>query len=438
MLWLEIGIILGLILLNGFFAMSELAVVSARRARLQAAADAGSRGAAEALRLAAEPGRFLSTVQIGITLIGIFAGAYGGATLSEPLASGLTQAGLDPDVAKPLAFVVVVVAITYLSLIIGELVPKQLALGHADRVARFVAPPMALLARVVSPMVWLLEQSSGFVLRLLRVHRLSAQQVTDEEIKSLIAEAAAAGVVQAEERHMLDRVMSFVDLPVQAVMTPRTEIAWIDADADLDDMLEAVRENPYSQFPVARGELDQFEGMVQVRDLLTQTLAGERINLQPLLRQPLVVVAGMSAVSALQQLKQQTLPVALVTDEYGGVVGLVTMVDILAAITGELAETLGDDEPTAVQRSDGSWLLDGALALEDVRARLNLSALPERGDYHTLAGLLLYHLEDIPTTGAAFEWNGLRFEVVDMDGRRIDKVLVIQREVDQEDLDKSG
>jgi putative hemolysin len=377
-------------------------------------------------------------VQIGITLIGIFAGAYGGATLSEPLAAGLVALGLGADIANPLAFVTVVVAITYLSLIVGELVPKQLALGHPDVIARFVAPPMALLARAVSPMVWLLELSSGFVLRLLRVHRLTAQQVTDEEIKSLIAEAAATGVVQAEERHMLDRVMSFVDLPVQAVMTPRPEIAWLDADDDAATLLEIVRDNPYSQFPVARGELDQFEGMVQVRDLLTQTLAGEAFNLQPLLRQPLVVLAGMSAVSALQELKQQPLSVALVTDEYGGVVGLVTMIDILAALTGELAETLGDDEPTALQRGDGSWLLDGALALEDVRSRLGLAALPERGDYHTLAGLLLHHLGDIPSTGAAFEWNGLRFEVIDMDGRRIDKVLVTQREEDKEDLDKSG
>lgn len=425
MLWVEIGIIVGLIVLNGFFAMSELAVVSARRARLQMKAEAGSRGAAEALLLAAEPGRFLSTVQIGITLIGIFAGAYGGATLSAPLGEALTGLGLDAEIARGFALTMVVICITYLSLIIGELVPKQLALSRAETIAAWVALPMRQLSRLCSPLVWVLEHSSNLVLKLLGAHRRNAQTVTEEEVKSIIAEAAEAGVVLAEERDLLARVMTFADLRVQALMTPRPEIVSIDLEADDQEVLETLQRHGHSQFPVVRDELDNLEGIVYTRDLLGQVLAGQPLQLARAVQKPLVVFAGMSAVATLEKLRQHTIAVALVVDEYGHVLGIVTAADILSTLTGGLADREEYDDPPAVLRADGSWLLDGAMALEEAWVRLAVTTpRPERSDYHTLAGFVLDQLGRIPKSGDAFPWHNLRFEVVDMDGYRIDKVLV--------------
>ncbi|MDX9874535.1 MAG: hemolysin family protein [Spongiibacteraceae bacterium] len=430
--WLEIGIIVGLILLNGFFAMSELAVVSARRTRLLTMANEGSRGAREALKLASEPGRFLSSVQIGITLIGIGAGAYGGATLSEPLATVLTELGLPGQRAGTVAFGVVVIGITYLSVIIGELVPKQLALVHAETIARWVALPMVGVAKFTSPAVWLLEHSSNLVLRLLRAERVPRQVVTEEEVKTVIAEAAEAGVVLAQERDMLARVMTFADLRVQAIMTPRTEMATIDTEASRDELLALVSSSTFSHFPVAQGDSDNVVGTVSARDLLAQLLSEQPLDIRAAVQKPLVVFEGISAVAALEQLRHNGAPLALVVDEYGHVLGMVTSADILAALTGGLNGHDDHDDPDAVQRPDGSWLFDGALPLEEVWSCLELQRLPERGDYHTLAGLVLSVLGTIPTSGDSFEWHGLNFEVVDMDGRRIDKVLVTPLEVPAE------
>jgi putative hemolysin len=424
MLWLEISIIAGLILLNGFFAMSELAVVSARRARLQIKAEAGSRGAAEALLVAAEPGRFLSTVQIGITLIGIFAGAYGGAKVSAPLGDALIAMGMGAELARSIALTGVVVAITYLSLIVGELVPKQLALSHAETIATWVALPMRQLSRVCSPLVWLLEHSSSLVLKLIGAHRRGEQTVTEEEVKSIIAEAAEAGVVLAEERDLMARVMTFADLRVQALMTPRPEIVSIDFDADSQEILETLQRYGHSQFPVVRGELDNLEGIVYTRDLLTQVLSGQSLELTQAVQKPLVVFAGQTAVTTLEKLRLHAGAVAMVVDEYGHVLGIVTAADILSALTGGLADREEQADPSAVLRPDGSWLLDGALALEEAWARLDSSPRPERSDYYTLAGFVLDQLGRIPQSGDAFTWGSHRFEVVDMDGYRIDKVLV--------------
>ena len=419
----QILIVLFLIVLNGFFAMSELAVVSARKPRLQVRADAGSRGAREALKLASEPGRFLSTVQIGITLIGIFAGAYGGATLSEPLAEWLINLGLDPEIGKVAALSLVVIAITYLSLIVGELVPKQLALSHAEAIATFVALPMFWLARICSPLVSLLERSTRLVLRLLGAHERGEHQVTEEELRSVIAEATQAGVVLAEESDLMARVMTFADLRVQALMTPRPEIASIDITADRDEILQTLRDFGHGQFPVVRGELDNLEGIVYTRDLVTQVLAGEEIDIERALQKPLVVFAGMSSVGTLDKLREHTAAAAMVVDEYGHVLGIVTAADILTALTGGLADLEERADPSAVQRADGSWLLDGAQALEEAWSHLD-APLPERGDYHTLAGFVLDQLGRIPKSGDTFDWENLHFEVVDMDGYRIDKVLV--------------
>lgn len=422
--WFEVGLISFLVLINGFFAMSELAVVSARRALLQTWAEGGSRGAAEALRLGSEPGRFLSSVQIGITLVGIFAGAYGGATLSEPFALWLIDHGLSPQRADTVAFTIVVVAITYLSLIVGELVPKQIALVHAESIARWVALPMAAVARVAAPAVWLLEHSSSFVLRLVGAHRIARQSITEEEVKTVIAEAAEAGVMLATERDMLARVMTFADLRVQALMTPRPEVVTVDIDASPDDVQAFIIRQPHSHLPVSRGDPDNIVGVIYVRDLLAQLLTGKVLDLPTVVREPLVIFAGSSAVSALEQLRQHNAPLALVVDEYGHMLGMVTPADILEALTGGLANREDSHDPDAVQRADGSWLFDGALALDEVWSHLQMKKAPERGDYHTLAGLVLFQLGTIPKSGDAFEWNELQFEVVDMDGHRIDKVLI--------------
>ncbi len=425
MMWQEVSIILGLILLNGFFAMSELAIVSARRARLQLMADSGSRGAAIALRLMRQPGKFLSTVQIGITLIGIFAGAYGGATLAMPLSTGMQAYGIDIEVADTAAFGIVVAVITFLSLVVGEIVPKQFALAHAESVARWVSYPMRLLAKALSPIVWLLERSSHLLLRLLGVHRINPQTVTDEEIKALIAEAAASGAVQPEEQQMLSRVMRFAEMPIQGVMTPRPEMIWVDQETDGATLLTVLRENDYSQFPVFQDNPDNLQGVVHTRDILAQLLAGQPLDLQPLLREPLVVFESISAFSVLEQLRAQTEPVAVVVDEYGSVQGMVTSTDILAAIAGDLADHRSDqEEPAAVRRADGSWLMDGSLSIVDVQTYLQPFTLPSTRDYYTLAGFVLFHLQHMPTTGTTFELNQLRFEIVDMDGHRIDKVLI--------------
>lgn len=420
----QIFIVLGLILLNGFFAMSEMAVVSVRRPRLQVRADAGSRGAIEALKLVAEPGRFLSTVQIGITLIGIFAGAYGGATLSEPLSLWMIGLGLDPEIAQGAALTLVVICITYLSLIIGELVPKQLALSRAETIAIWVALPMYWLARICSPLVTLLECSTQLVLRLLGAHQRSSHRMTEEELRSVIAEATEAGVVLAEESDLMARVMTFADQRVQALMTPRPEIASIDIEASSDEILQTLREFGHGQFPIVRGELDNLEGIVYTRDLIAQVLSDQPIDLQRALQKPLVVFAGMSSVGTLNKLREHTAAAAMVVDEYGHVLGIVTSADILSALTGGLADAEEHDDPSAVQRPDGSWLFDGALALEETWSHLGSRALPERTDYHTLAGFVLDQLGHIPKSGDTFQWQHLHFEVVDMDGYRIDKVLV--------------
>ncbi len=423
MIW-QILIVLFLIVLNGFFAMSELAVVSARKPRLQVRADAGSRGAREALKLTAEPGRFLSTVQIGITLIGIFAGAYGGATLSAPLSQWLIDLGVEARIAEGTALSLVVIAITYLSLIIGELVPKQLALSHAETIATWVALPMYWLARICSPLVSLLEQSTKLVLKLLGAHQRGEHKVTEEELRSVIAEATEAGVVEAEESDLMARVMTFADLRVQALMTPRPEIASLDITASTEEILQTLREFGHGQFPVVRGELDNLEGIVYTRDLMAQLLASENLDLQRALQKPLVVFAGMSSIGTLNKLREHTAAAALVVDEYGHVLGIVTAADILSALTGGLADLEERDDPSAVQRADGSWLLDGALALEEAWSHLDDRTLPERGDYHTLAGFVLDQLGHIPKSGDRFLWHHLCFEVIDMDGYRIDKVLV--------------
>jgi putative hemolysin len=424
----ELLVVLFLIVLNGFFAMSELAVISARRVRLQILAEEGHHGARAALQLASDPGRFLSTVQIGISLIGILAGAYGGATLAGQLGDYLATFALLAAVAYNLALGLVVAGITYLSLIVGELVPKQLALGHAERIAVRIAWPMTLLSRLAAPLVSLLDVSAQLGLRLLGAHYAPRHTVTDEEIKTLIAEATKLGIVETAEQAMIAGVMRLADRPVRAIMTPRPDIVWLDLEDDLAVLSKQLRESSYSRFPVAKGDLEDIIGIVQAKDLLNRCLDGRTPDLREAVHEPPVVHDGMMALQVLEILKQSPLHMALVVDEYGTLQGLVTATDILESIVGELAEHGAEAESQIVRREDGSWLLDGGLALDEMKELLRLREIPGEGEFHTLAGLVLLQLGHLPAVGEHFSLNGYRFEVIDMDGRRIDKILVSRLE----------
>lgn len=428
---LEILLIIALILLNGLLAMSELAVVSARKARLEAIArkkKRGWRGARLALTLAAEPGRFLSAVQIGITLVGILAGAYSGATLAERLTTWLIDSfAIERTIADPIAFAVVVGSVTYLSLIIGELVPKQLALKNPEVIAAAMAPLLNTLAKIAAPLVWLLDISSQTVLRLLGAGAGNSDAVTEEEIQHLVAEAESAGTVEPAERQMIAAVMKLGDRTVRSVMTPRHDLDWLDLAAPHEELLLRLRETTHLLLPAARGSIDEPLGSVSVKDVLNMLLDKGRDGLaqagiNSFVRPVPALHESADLLDALSLLQQSPAGMAFVVDEFGSLEGVVTANDILESIAGNFALGDGEAAPGAVQREDGSWLLDGLLAREELAAKLGLT-LPEEDDHHTVAGFVLARFGRLPETGDYVEWHGWRFEVVDMDGRRIDKVL---------------
>lgn len=432
-MWVEILIVLALILINGFFAMSELALVSSRPAELRRRADKGSRGARLALEMLQDPSSLLSTVQVGITLVGIVAGAYSGATLGAHVAEWLTEiAPMLAEWAHEIAMTVVVGLITYLSLVIGELVPKRLAMHHAEAIAVRVAPFMRRVAKAGGPLVALLRISTNFLLRLLGQKPYSTKQVTEEELRAVIAEGALAGIIEPAEKEMLDRVMRLADRPVGSIMTPRPDVVWLDADEPLESWRRRMAEEPHSRFPVARGSLDDMIGVLDTRRVLDKLLAGEAFDPLAAVVPAPVVHEGIRAPRILELFKQTGAPMLVVLDEYGGFEGIVTMTDFLEAVAGELPGAGGDEEPAAVRRDDGSWLLDGMIAVEEAESMLGLSGMGEEGDFHTLAGFVLSQLAHLPQIGERFLWNGWRFEVVDMDGRRIDRVLAIPPRQDDE------
>ena len=421
--WLDLVLILMLIALNGVFAMSELAVVSSREARLKALAKGGSSGAQCALTLAADPGRFLSTVQIGITLISILAGAYSGASLGEPVAQRLALLGLEPDTASTLGFSLVIAATTFVSLIVGELVPKQFALRSPEAIAVIVARPMDWLSKLTAPIVWLLDRSSAAIFRMLGLNRENQQHVTAEELHLVVAEAQTAGVLEESERAIISGIVRLADRPVREVMTPRIEIDWLDVGCSLDDIRQALAETPHSRLPVARGSVDDIVGVVSTRDLLMALLDGRDINLSELTKTAPVIPDLMDAMDALAVLRGAEVPLALVHDEYGHLDGIVTPGSLLSALAGAFAHDLDvDHDPPCVEREDGSWILSGAARADLLQDRLGLQ-LPGERDYSTIAGFALSVLKRIPVTGEAFTSDGWKFEVVDMDGRKIDKLL---------------
>jgi putative hemolysin len=423
MLYVEIGIVVVLIIVNGLLAMSELAVVSSRPARLKAMIDRGVKGAGRALALSSNPGRFLSTVQIGITLVGVLSGAFSGATLGERLADLLLAQGLSPGTANALGVGIVVAIITYASLIIGELVPKQLALRNPEGVAVRVAPAMTILAKVGLPLVFLLDISGKTVLWLLGQRGESEEKVTDEEIKMLVAEAEHHGTIESDERRMIAGVMRLGDRAVRAVMTPRTEVDWIDIEADEAAIRKQIIETEHTRLPVGQGDVDAMIGVVSSRDVLAALLLGKPLDLRKHLHTAPIVHDQADALDVLATLRESDTPVALVHDEYGHFEGIVTPADILEAITGVFRSDVEEGEEQAVQRDDGSWLLGGFMQADEMADLLDID-LPENRDYETLAGYVLSHLHHLPTTGERIEVEGWRFEVVDLDGRRIDKVLV--------------
>jgi putative hemolysin len=421
--WIDVLLILALILLNGVLARSELAIVSSREARLKAMAKTGSGGAQCALDLAADPGRFLSTVQSGITLIAIFAGAFSGATLGEPLAQRVQLLGLDPDTAHTIGFGIVIVLTTYVSLVIGEIVPKQIALRSPEPIAAIMSRPLKWLSKFTAPFVWLLDLSSRLIFRLLRLDRESKNQVTAEELHLVVAEAQTAGVLEESERAIISGIVRLADRPVREVMTPRTEVYWIDAAAGPEEIRQALLETPHSRVPVADGSIENIVGVIQIRDVLVAELEGEPINLQKLCRSAPVIPDLMDAMDALAVLRSAEVPLALVHDEYGHLDGIVTPGSILAALAGTFAHDVEQgEEPPLVEREDGSWLVSGAASADLLVDQLGIN-LPEDRDYSTVAGFALSVLKHLPETGETFRHDSWRFEVVDMDGRKIDKLL---------------
>lgn len=423
MLYFEIAVVAALIVLNGLLSMSELAIVSARPARLKAMRERSVRGAAPALTLSADPGRFLSTVQIGITLVGILSGAFSGATLGDRLGGVLHAAGLGAATASAVGVGLVVAVITYAALIVGELVPKQVALRNPEAIAVRAAPAMALLARIAAPVVWLLDISGRAVLWLLGQRKEGPHKVTDEEIKMLVAEAEHHGTIEADERRMIAGVMRLGDRAVRALMTPRTDVDWLNLDADEAAVRKLLLETQHSRLPAGEGSVDAMVGVVQTRELLAAALSGGRIEPRRHVRAAPIVHDQADALDVLARLKEADVPVALVHDEYGHFEGLVTPADILEAITGVFRSDLGEDEPVMVRRDDGSLLLSGLMPADEMADQIGIE-LPKDRDYDTLAGFLLSLFNHLPSTGEAVETQGWRFEVVDLDGRRIDKVLV--------------
>jgi putative hemolysin len=431
----EVVLILVLILANGVFALSEMAVVSSRRPRLQQRADEGDASAAAALRLVNDPGDFLSAVQIGITLIGILAGAFGGATLARQLALALGQIPWLAPYAESASLILVVIAIAFLSLVFGELVPKRLALNNPERIAAGVARPMRVLAIIAMPLVRLITGTTELVLRLLRVKPSAEPPVTEEEIKVMVSMGAEAGVIAETAQNLVSNIFRLGDLRVSAIMKPRTEVDWLDLEDPPDEVRRKVTASPYSRMPVARGNLDNVLGVVQAKDLLGRCLGGEPLVLQAALRPAIFLPEAATALQLLETFKSTGETMCLVIDEYGGSQGLVTATDVLEAVVGDLGMMGEPNQPRAVQREDGSWLVDGLMQIDELRETIGLDRLPGGEDegYETLGGFMMAHLERIPSVADHFETGGVRFEVVDMDERRVDKVLITPIEAQSPD-----
>lgn len=434
---MELLILVLLVLLNGVFALSEMAIVSSRKPRLKAMADRGNGGAKVALRLLEDPSKLLSTVQIGITAIGIVAGAYSATALADdltPWVASLHEA-LVPHAAG-IAFGLVIAATTFLSLVLGELIPKRIALTAPEPLAAVMAPVMALIETVTSPLVWLLRTMTDGVVRLLGLHRTRQEDVTEEELQSLIDEGEKAGVIEEEEREMIQGVMRLGDRSVKAIMTPRTEMIWLDPDTPREEMLKEISDSGHSRFPVANGDADEIVGVVQTKELFAHLARTGTIDLKAVMHPPAFVPETMSVLKLLEAMRGNPVRMVIVSDEYGAVLGLVTAADLLESIAGDDALSVEDGLSPPVLRDDGSWLVDGMTPVDEFEQLVGVRGLDEEEGYSTVAGLVMHLLRAVPKEGDKIEREPLTFEVIDMDGRRIDKVLV--RKAEPVDDDPSG
>lgn len=422
---MEIAILLALLLINGLFAMSELALVSSKPARLKARADAGDSGAAAALKLLEDPSRLLSTVQIGITLVGVFAGAFGAAAFADDLTPVLEKALPQfKGRADEAAIAIVVVAITYLSLVVGELVPKRIALAAPELIASFAAPPMRVIAFLAHPAVSLLRFSTETVIRILGLSRIKPERVSEEEILQIVAEGATSGAIGKDEQDMIEGVLDLPDRNVRSIMTPRTDVVWLDAHSAPAETLAEITASGHSRFPLARADADEIIGIVQTKDLLANIAATGVIDLEKSMRKPVFVPVTLSVASLLDALSQSEVRMAVVLDEHGAFTGIVTAADMLGAIAGSKAFSPADRLDHGVRREDGSWLVDGMTPVEDFERLLDVDDFVDAENYTTVAGLIVHALQRIAQVGDVVTLRSCKFEVVDMDGRRIDKVIV--------------
>lgn len=420
----EILTILALIVVNGILAMSEAAMLATRKAKLQQLANEGDKAAHAALEILKNPNVFLSTIQIVITLIGVFAGAVGGATIADALSQQLVKIEAIAEFAESISFGLVVVTITILTIWLGELVPKRLGLHSPERITKLVAGPMAILSTLFSPLIKLMSLGTEFILALFGVKPSTEPPITEEELQVLIDQGTQAGVFEESEQDMVEGVFSLGDRRVYSLMTPRTEIVWLDVNDSTEEILGKIANSPYSRFPVRQDSLETIIGIVKSRDLLVTSLSNKDINLKDLAKPSYFIPETMLASRALEVLKKNNTEMLLVVDEFGGLQGLLTINDILEEIVGQMDES----EPQATQRQDGSWLLDGMLEVDEFKEIFDLNDLPHEDEYETLSGFIMTSLGRLPQTADHFEWHNLRFEVVDMDGRRVDKVLVTTKQ----------
>jgi putative hemolysin len=429
---IEILVVFALILLNGFFALSEMAVMTARKTRLRQQAQ-NSKRAKVALELAEAPDRFLSSVQVWITLIGILTGYFGGDAIADSLAKQVQRIDLVAEYAVPISVAVSVGTILFISVVLGELVPKRLAIVRPELIATAVAIPMRFLAKLAKPMVVMLAWCTEFLFKLFPIKHGDEGDVTEEEIKMLVAESHEQGVIDVDERNMVNRVLNLGDRTVDSLMTPRPRMVWLDTEGSLEENLTVLRENPFSRYPVYRGNDHEVLGVVQTKSLLSALVERGKPELFKRIVPPLYVPESSKAMQLLDKFRDAEAEFAFVVDEYGDIQGMVTLNNLMGAVFGPLAKSLEAGEPTVVQRSDGSWLIDGSLGVDDVRELLGLSELPqeEEQEYRTLAGMIMAHFARIPGVGESFAHGGYSFEIMDLDGARIDKVLVSQLRSEQ-------
>ncbi|MBN1314450.1 MAG: HlyC/CorC family transporter [Anaerolineales bacterium] len=426
----EFVIIILLILTNGLFSMSEMAVVSARKYRLQIKAAGGSKGAASALELGKNPNRFLSTVQVGITLIGILSGAFGGATIAEKIGFEIKKVAWLAPYSEGIGFGIVVLVITYLSLVLGELVPKRLALNRAEQVASTISPLMQALSKVATPIVSLLSSSTNLVLRILNVQPSSEPEITEQDLKSLLDQGTRSGAIEESEQDMVNRIFRLGDQNISSVVTPRTEVIFLDINDSNEEIYQKITTYPFSCFPVIHENSDNIIGTVQSRDLLFQRVKEPEFEIYKVLQEPTFIPESTPVLDVLDKLRASGDELAVIIDEFGGVLGLVDIDDILEALVGDVDKPHGEDQAQITPREDGSWFIDGMIPIDDLKEYLEIDTLPDEDQnfYETLSGMIMYLLGRIPESGDYVVWKNFRFEVADMDRRRVDKVLVTRIE----------